>query len=175
MATSKNTSTDRAPKGATLESAEDAANTLADTLTWAMEKDADPARVWEEIKAVLEPHCQRRSTLGSLRSIIQQTGERLGNSPAVLTNEGSSTRINVDPATYDYVTERLERQDEIDRRLHQAIGIVDLLGNARDSSMDDNSRNNASWAVKDLLKGIMDLTDQRPALPEVVGGEGSAA
>ena len=46
---------------------------------------------------------------------------------------------------------------EISKCLAQAKGIVDLIG--RSGEVDDVSRDNASWAVKDLLSKVDELAE----------------
>lgn len=43
-------------------------------------------------------------------------------------------------------------QDEISKRLSQARGIADLLGNAKSELLDAGSSGDAAWIVKDLLR-----------------------
>jgi hypothetical protein len=52
--------------------------TLHDTLSYAMQPDADPQQVLQEVVQLLTPYCQSRSTLGHLRSLLHGTSARLG-------------------------------------------------------------------------------------------------
>jgi len=107
--------TNRARKGATVESQVDPtadAATFADTLSYAMQDDADPAEVLKEITAVITPYCQSRQTLGHLRSLLYCAGAGATSAEEAAPTESGITGEALSNAT---------------RLISQAKGIVDVM------------------------------------------------
>lgn len=108
MATAKHssTSTTRARKGETtapkLDPTGDAA-TPQDTLSYAMQSDADPQQVLSEIVQLVTPYCQSRATLGHLHSLMHSAAVSLaGDRP-------DTSARTVPPGQFDGATLKLER------------------------------------------------------------------
>ncbi|MCX7173439.1 MAG: hypothetical protein NT159_05875 [Proteobacteria bacterium] len=83
--------------------------TLADTLSYATQNDADPAQVLYEIVSLITPFCAHRSTLGNLRLLIHEAGTIVGNEQGNLAAEdATSTFEEIDMFDYADAFNKIE-------------------------------------------------------------------
>lgn len=138
--------------------ANDAAVTIADTLAYALQPDADPAQVERELIAAISPLCASRKFMGSLRdSIVQAAG--------IITGEphGQAPELLLDP---DGKSNKAIGSDQLRRR-----GALNCLGAIRQLEIDaqDQPYEPGPWLLKQRLDAEKLLKALPPMSPEAEG------